>query len=221
MNVLWFVFLGAVAEGSALNEQELDLLESWYDQHDSSISDLSSPGSPSFQAVTMLGRAAVIQAMRDDFHMQPDQIALRIWSGLPVEDWVDIKDIESIRYEIALPLVQPVEFHQLVLGFKGGLRSPANPVFMHYLRSNLPSYSPLRRDPARLERAILIWVPYCIAPLEVWNDFALIYPRESMSPPPCFEKTIVRNGKTMVAFVIGKEMIDEYLKYELGRALSL
>jgi hypothetical protein len=164
-------------------------------------------------------RAFIINCMRENIQMKLSEMAVRMWTSSGVSSWLLEEEISAIRYEVALPLVQRVDFHNLLKSYVGE-RFPWNAEFINHVMNGLPLNSEFRSDPARLIRAIEVWGTYCLAPLEVWEILEPFYGAANMPAPPCAKKEIIENGVRRVAFVLGKDMIRDYLDYEFTTALS-
>lgn len=173
-------------------------------------------GSSFVKAVS--AREIVLRELISNIQTSPEVIAFKVWEELDWECWLSVPEIARLRHEIARPFVQPIWFHTALIQFEG-IRNIHNPEFIAYVESRGGAMAPRFKTREELLRSLYVWIVYCVAPLEIWNNWALQLGSSELlgHPPPCEVKEIVspRTGQTKTAVVLSDEFRKEYLLEQL------
>ena len=226
--------LGAVDDDLSLINTDLTSNED-FSPSSSSVNSRKSPVMIDFDEVTRedgaLGKRAridmglksvrtiVLEEMIKNVLISEEDIIPRIWAELPVDQWVDLKEIREMRFQTAKPLVQTEGFHNMLKSFSG-IRSLFNPMFLDHMRTTMgPKYSKLVESP-EFRRSVSVWNIYCLAPLEIFEHWKDRLPSVNLQRMPCERRESIVKGKKQAAVVITRPGVVDYLRDELTRELA-
>jgi hypothetical protein len=177
----------------------------------------ASPVSPALKRARIIGdpqnmRTIVIEELLKDIQTDGEVMQGRMFSEIPQDSWLSLKEINRMKYDVARPLVQPVILHDLLAAYKEPV-SIDDPEMIAYLRANLSGQSAQLYTPDILRQIAPVWMKWCITPLAVYNAGKANL--TDSAEPPCFLNEIEIGGVTKRAVVLNKKNQRLYLQQAL------